>query len=57
MLALYLAACSTGATVLDETFTADNGLSAPVAIVVPEQTGDKRPLGVLLYFSADFDNA
>lgn len=55
MLPLLFAAC-TAPTVLDETFTAENGLSANVAIVVPEDKGSGTPLGVLLYFSADFEN-
>jgi hypothetical protein len=58
MFALLLAACTSSSyDVLDETFTAENGLSANVAIVVPENTDSTRPLGALLYFSADFDNS
>lgn len=42
MLPLLFAAC-TAPTVLDETFTAENGLSANVAIVVPEDKGSGTP--------------
>lgn len=58
MLPLLLAACTPSTpTVLEETFTAENGLSAKVAIVVPEDAESSRPLGALLFFSADFDNS
>ncbi len=58
MLTLLFAACtSSGFDVLDETFTAENGLSADVAIVVPEETSSEKPLGALLFFSADFENS
>lgn len=61
MLALFLAACSspssTSGTTLDETFTADNGLSAKVALVVPDSTSDGSAPGVLLFFTEDFGNS
>lgn len=46
----------TAHSILDETFTAENGLSADVAIIVPEGASSERPLGVLLFFSADLEN-
>ncbi len=43
--------------ILDETFTSDQGLSARVALVIPEGTGDGASPGVLLFFTWDFGDA
>ena len=60
MIVLLLVACTAtkSQTVTDETFTSENGLSADVALVVPDDDeSGASASGVLLFFTWDFGNS
>ena len=53
---MFLSMGCSSVQIVDETFTSDSGLTAKVALVVPEQTNGSAPPGVLLFFTEDFGN-